>query len=182
MRIDPTTGLKICPRCKDKFPEGKPADAFGVDNGRSDGLSYLCQECVKVRNSLWRKENLESAVASSIKWRKANPRRVMLKGCRERARRKSLPFSITEKDIHIPNECPICKRTLARKLGEKKHGPAPSSPSVDMWDPRLGYILGNVWTICNACNSRKMDMSGEDHVAFGWQLINAFKEHCDGVA
>jgi hypothetical protein len=45
-----------------------------------------------------------------------------------------------------------------------------------MYDPTLGYIPGNIWVICDRCNGRKQDMSGEDHVEFGWQLINAFKK------
>ena len=182
MKINSVTGLKKCPRCKNQFLDGKPASDFGMDAGRSDGLSYLCRECVRIRNSQWRKENRESAEASSIKWRKANPRRTMLKSCRERARRKCLPCTITEEDIYIPEYCPICTRQLAFKCGEKRYGPTPSSPSVDMYNPKLGYIPDNTWTICITCNSRKLDMSGEDHVAFGIQLINAFKEECERVA
>lgn len=55
-----------------------------------------------------------------------------------------------------------------------------SSPTLDRFDPSLGYIEGNVWVICWQCNRRKQDMAPERLIAFGFELIEAFKQvtHC----
>ena len=102
---------------------------------------------------------------------------------RYRAKMRDILFTITEDDIYIPDKCPVesCERLLVMK-NDGKTGSSPASPSIDRYDPSLGYIPGNVWVICNECNTRKRDMSGEELVSFGLQLIDAFKEECERVA
>ena len=126
--------------------EIKAVNSFGINKRYADDLNIYCYEC---RHKM-----------------------DMIVKCRQRARRKSIPCEINATDIHIPNNCPICARQLI--AGKKKV--ANASPSVDMYNPKLGYIPGNVWIICFGCNRRKGDLSGEDHVAFGLQLIDAFQE------
>ncbi len=64
--------------------------------------------------------------------------------------------------------------TCTRRTDRKRGHPNPASPSLDMWDPRLGYVTGNVWVICHSCNTRKSNMTAEGHIRFGHELIKAF--------
>ena len=177
VHLDPATGLKKCSKCK----EDKPGDAFWRSKATYDGLSTQCRECRKVRVNAYRRNNYDKYVAARNSWHDANIERIMLLNARRRAKRKNLPITITVEDIRIPENCPVssCGRLLIpserRKPGEKGRN-SPSSPSLDMWNPALGYIPGNVWVICLYCNSRKQNMTGEQHVAFGKELIKAFHE------
>lgn len=169
MKADPITGLKICPRCRDQSPAGKPADAFNHKKGSSDGLSSICRECASKYMRERRKTHTEYFRLHD-----------MIRKSRQRAREKSIPCIITDDDIFIPANCPVpgCGRPLIP--GDGRH--LPSSPSIDMYNPILGYIPDNIWIICNRCNSRKQDMSGEDHITFGMQLVDGFKKERERVS
>ena len=173
MNLNPVTGLKICPGCKDQFPEGKSAAAFYGNRAKKDGLTNSCRKCTDIFLERYKDKHNARTQAHQ----KKNPKYYIVKHCSYRAVEKSLPCTITEDDVHIPDNCPLCKVQL-----EQGRENINTSPSADMYDPRLGYIPGNFWVICMDCNRRKQDMTGEDHIAFGIQLIDAFKEHCDGVA
>lgn len=154
--LDPVTGLKKCSKCK----ESLSADNFRPGLRYADGLWPSCIECERKDQAIWRDNNREL-----LMWREA----------RNRARKKGIPFTITRADIHVPNDCRICQRPLKRNTGGWSHTPA--SPSLDVYDPPKGYIQGNIWVICQDCNRRKQEMSGEDHVTFGQKLIEAFGEY-----
>lgn len=168
MRTDPVTGMKTCPRCK----ESKPVSSYQITRSEPDGLCVWCRECKSVYAKAHYSDNKDQKKAWDTAYRELHPERLAWKGCRERARKKSLPFTITEEDIHIPDECPLCGCFLKRGNGAATN----ASPSVDRYIAALGYVHGNIWVICNMCNNRKVDMSGEEHIAFGFRLIEAFKQ------
>jgi len=174
--FNPVTGLKICSRCKDKFPEGKPIDAFGRDKKRADGFHPWCNECRRAAERLHKKT--EKAKATRSAWLKRHLEVSMFYNSRDRARKQSLPFSITKEDILIPESCPVCGCQMISGDGKQRM----DSPSLDKWDPSLGYTIDNIWVICMQCNLRKGDMSGDDLLAFAFNLINARKEYCDRMA
>lgn len=178
MKINPETGEKICSKCK----EVKTADDFTVNRRKSDGLDGACRDCNKKKSICYRESNRDNPEYSerrhkfNLQWSKNNPEAKLWYNCVARAKAKELPCTITKDDINIPECCPICEHPMISGSGmgwEDHHTRKLQSPSVDMYDPRLGYIKSNVWIICLRCNSRKQDMSGEDHIAFGHQLITA---------
>lgn len=79
---------------------------------------------------------------------------------RNRARKKSIPFTIRKEDIVIPEYCPVLGIKLARNFGEP--GPADHSPSVDRILPELGYIPGNIVVISNRANRIKSNATVEE--------------------
>lgn len=187
--LDPTTGLKICSSCKTP----KFADNFYRHKNESDGLAGRCKECMaknrdpekaRVAAAKWRASNPEEAKAaaraSMRRWREANPETALLRAAGYRAKQQNIPCTITEDDIYIPERCPIktCDRLLV--IGDGKNKAA--SPSLDKYNPSLGYTKGNVWVICQACNSRKSNMTGEDFIVYGINLIDSFKEEYERVA
>ena len=170
--LDPITGEKTCPKCK----KTGTADDFFKNKSKSDGLMSWCRKCMHEKQVLYKTEHPET----EREWIRLNHAKRLLYGCRIRARIKDLPCTITFEDIIIPNNCPLprCKRELVRR-DDRKTGSWSNSPSVDMYNPKLGYIPGNVWVICMDCNRRKYDMSGEDMIKLGQELIDTFKEYND---
>ena len=83
--------------------------------------------------------------------------RSMLKRAKDRAKRHSLPFSITLSDIRscFPEDgcCPITRQPF--KQGDGKVGPY--SMSLDRTIPELGYVPGNIAVISHLANTIKQN-------------------------
>jgi hypothetical protein len=84
---------------------------------------------------------------------------VLLRAAKNRAKTKSLPFAMTEKDIVIPKVCPILGIELAVKRGR---GPQDASPTLDRINNDLGYVKGNVRVISFRANSLRKDGTLEE--------------------
>lgn len=173
-RLDLETGIKICSKCK---KEGSVND-FTPDKKRADGLYPQCHKCMSEYHSTWNGQHKAQIKAYDAARYAAKYEYMLLKGSRQRAKAKSLPFTITEADILVPEECPICGHFLERGYNSGIN----SSPSLDMWNPASGYVKGNVWIICHGCNRRKNDTPGDELIAFAFKCTSAFKEHCDRMA
>jgi hypothetical protein len=83
----------------------------------------------------------------------------MLLTAKCRAKKKGVPFTITEDDITVPEFCPILGIKL-RKGTRKVHH---DSPSLDRLIPELGYVPGNVFVISNRANAIKNTGTVEEH-------------------
>ena len=170
MKVNLPPGLKRCACCKlDKTAD----DDFGVDRRRPDGLNVYCKSCIRSKSAQAREADPEKHREWNAKERERNPERKMVDSARRRAIIQNVPFTITRKDIHVPGLCPICQREMMRAVGQKSHWSL--SPTLDKWEPELGYIPGNVWVICMDCNNKKGSMSGNEMIAFGWKLIESWK-------
>lgn len=159
---------KRCSCCK----QIKSTDAFQRSAQSLDGLFYYCRECRNAHQRKWRANHRDRVTAQNIKQYTKNHEDRLWRVARTRARQSSIPFTITVNDIVIPENCPVCGKTMKRNIGKPSH----DSPSIDKYIPSLGYTPENVWVICKECNVRKQDLSGEEHIAFGWQLVEAFKD------
>jgi len=165
--LNPDTGLKECSKCG----KDKQAKHFRKNQKALDGLDVQCRDCRRIYQGSRR--GTEQHRMSWLSWRLANIDRIMFLNARARATEKSLPFTITVADIYIPDDCPNCgcqliPNTNGQDVARK------NSPSLDRYNPELGYTPDNIWVICNGCNGLKQNMTGEEHVAFGLQLIDAF--------
>lgn len=152
---------KVCYRCKKEKDSGD----FYQDAWKADGFHSYCKDCCRPTSN--QHDNY-------LTYANKNIEAILLRGCKSRANRKGIPFSLARQDIIVPDNCPVCERKIILGTGTGR-GPKPGSPSVDMYDPKLGYVVENIWVICWFCNRRKQDMSGEDHIAFGERLIQAFR-------
>jgi hypothetical protein len=88
-----------------------------------------------------------------------SPSLYMLCQARTRAKKSGIPFSIEEKDIVVPEFCPILGLRLERGTMKQRD----SSPSLDKIIPELGYVPGNVAVISHLANRIKNTGSAEDH-------------------
>lgn len=76
---------------------------------------------------------------------------------KERAKTNGVPFDITPEDIEIPEFCPILGIKLTWDDDNKR-----STPSVDRFIPKKGYVKGNIEVISMRANTLKSDGSFEE--------------------
>lgn len=98
----------------------------------------------------------------------------MLNRAKERAKKNNIPFSITEKDIVIPEYCPILGIKLEHHRG--KPGAYKNSPSLDKIVPELGYVPGNVRVISQVANQCKGNATEEEMLKFAYWVIANYKK------
>jgi hypothetical protein len=85
---------------------------------------------------------------------------TLLRGAKQRAKKRGIEFSIAIGDMTVPEFCPCCGRRIVATdtLGLARH----ESPSLDRIDPDKGYVPGNVSIICWRCNHLKSDATAEE--------------------
>lgn len=86
-----------------------------------------------------------------------NPIKYLLHHARARSKKRNLPFDIEEKDIIIPEICPI----LLIPLRINTDKPEDNSYSLDKIDNSKGYVKGNVRVISRRANQLKSNMTFE---------------------
>jgi hypothetical protein len=79
----------------------------------------------------------------------------LLRGARLRAEEKNLEFSITEKDIVIPERCPV----LGHRLFFNGEARSKNSPSIDRIDNEKGYTPENITIMSYRANELKRNGS-----------------------
>jgi hypothetical protein len=97
----------------------------------------------------------------------------MLSDARKRAKKKCLPFSITEADLgdwRTIEYCPVFKWIKFNWNHEGAHWSA-TSPSIDQIVVGLGYIPGNARIISWRANHAKMDSSDDEIVALAEDVL-----------
>src|SRR3990167_640178 len=94
--------------------------------------------------------------------------KMLVSSARVRARRFNVPFSITWRDVPVPERCPALG--LALKLNRGKMGP--DSATIDRIVPRLGYVPGNVVVVSLKANLIKTDATAADILRVGMFYAN----------
>jgi hypothetical protein len=85
--------------------------------------------------------------------RARRPEKVLFNAAKSRAKRKGIPFAITEEDVIIPDVCPVLGIPLIK--GQKIF--TDNSPTIDKIDNTKGYIKGNIQVISYRANALKGD-------------------------
>ena len=97
----------------------------------------------------------------------------MLATAKDRAKKKGIDFSITLKDIELPEYCPVLGVKLEVNRG-KGHGGRDNSYSLDRIDPTLGYVEGNVQVMSLKANSMKFNATPEELLKFAEWINNTY--------
>jgi hypothetical protein len=128
----------------------KPFSEFHKnDNGKQlFGLASDCKLC--------RKEK------SRIDWKnkKSNVKKNILARSKSRAKEKNLPFDLSEKDLNVPELCPVFGKPLLLDDPDWTY-------SIDRIVPELGYVSGNVIIVSNKANRIKSNATPEEILAVG---------------
>lgn len=119
--------------------------------------------------------NPERERASGYRSRQARrlnvPYKALIKSARERAKKKGVPFDLTEawaKSIWT-GRCSITG--IEFKLGLNGCGPKTFSPSIDRIVPSLGYVPDNCRFVIWAVNAFKYDGTDEDMYAIAEAIL-----------
>jgi hypothetical protein len=99
----------------------------------------------------------------------------MISAAKNRALALNIPFNITEKDIIVPEFCPILGIPLFKGSGIGGH--THNSPSLDKIIPELGYVKDNIQIISNKANLMKQDASLSDLIVLGeWAKLQLLED------
>jgi hypothetical protein len=82
-----------------------------------------------------------------------DPRPVMLRLAKCRAKKKGVAFDLDIDDIIIPDQCPVLRIKIEVGSGRLTD----NSPTIDRINPKKGYVRGNVSVISWRANVLKKD-------------------------
>ncbi len=108
----------------------------------------------------------------SQKARLSYPWRFLLHSAKDRARKKNLPFDLTDAwaSERWTGSCELTG--VPFQLGQRRPGPKFYSPSIDKIKAELGYIQSNCRFVLWAINSFKHDGTNENMYAVASALLN----------
>lgn len=127
-------------------------------------------------NNKRRDRDPELAKQKARDYKHENMAAAIFRNVRSRARKRNILFTITVSDVVVPRDCPCCGIEMKMRSGPAKQGAVPTSPSLDRFNPRLGYHPGNVVVICWRCNNLKRDASVQElEVIVNWMRFMSEK-------
>lgn len=142
--------LRTCNKCHKTLPLSE----FGIHVGAPEGRNRICKRCRQKNSHAYR---IHVAQHETVLYRC----REMLRGARNRARRKNIEFSLVLEDILTLAEqprCPITHRLLNWKNTvdkDSRGSHSPDTPALDRIDSQRGYTPDNVWIISHRMNTIK---------------------------
>jgi hypothetical protein len=151
---------KICSQCNEEkplrdFPKVYSKRKNGTPVG--DGRRANCRVCENKR----RKYTYDN-----------NPISRMIMNAKSRSRQYKIPFTITLKDVPIPEKCPILEVLLVLGSAENYE----FAPSIDRIDSTRGYIPGNVKVVSLLANRMKSNATKEQCLLFAKNIANYLKD------
>ena len=153
--------MKTCKTCG----ETKPLEEFYKHAGNADNHTTDCKVCNNI---------------SQMAWREKNRMKATINNARYRAKKKGLPFDITEEDLgEYPKFCPLLGIPMYHeptRCNTGYVGSKPHAPSLDRIIPELGYVKGNVWFISNKANTMKQDATLADLKTLVYNLEKKLKK------
>ena len=121
---------------------------------------------IKKANHDWYSNNRQRVLAQTTEYQRehkqrirvnyeanklANPIKELIRGAKSRAKKKGIPFNITQDDLFVPTHCPVLGIPLITTFGESTD----NTPSIDRIIPALGYVKGNVIIVSKLANRIK---------------------------
>lgn len=122
---------------------GKQCRKCGADDWahQQNKRWFYCRSCMNARVA---------------EMRRTDPVRNMLTNVKHRARKSGIPFALSVADIEIPTHCPVLGIPLVPSFGRGR-GSHDDIPTLDRFDPDVGYVPGNVSVISSRANRLKSD-------------------------
>lgn len=129
-------------------------DCGAIKIVRSDSLKNgYTQSCGCLRHIPF-KERVRTHVKNRVETKEYK----MFTSAKHRAKKAAIPFTITLKDIVIPEICPVLNIPIFTKEGEH----CPNAPSLDRFIPELGYVPENITVISYKANTIKNNATKEE--------------------
>lgn len=130
---------------------------------REDGMVFWGYKGPK---EVWTTQETIAATKLADKQRKIAKRstkrghaRLLFQKRRCEAKKDNILFEITEEEIlkELPDICPVLGIPLSWGVIKGAEGDRSDSPSLDKFDPKLGYVTGNVFWMSYRANTIKND-------------------------
>lgn len=82
---------------------------------------------------------------------------------RSGAVKRNLDFLLTEDDFYpyLHKPCQVCKRINVNRISYSDHTSYLDYNGIDRIDNDIGYVLGNLRTLCGDCNKAKSAMGND---------------------
>jgi len=126
------------------------------------GFLHKCKSCQRDARHKWMDNGgREKHRVKEAKRRIKAPERYLWLNAKQRSESKNIPFNIEERDIIIPEKCPVLGIDLKFADGERIKR-SDHSPSLDRIKPELGYTKGNIIVVSLKANRIKTDASLEE--------------------
>ena len=185
---------KRCSQCGKVWPSTK--DYFVLDARNQSGLGASCRTCTRgrvkaylnkhpkkhsletryknqERAKVFRVENRESIRSRTLARFQKDPIRTLLAEAKKRARNKRLKFTLKLKHVRdlLGERCPVLGLPYRFQRG-RGHSitSIDFSPSIDRFDPNLGYTPDNIAVISYRANRLKSDGSAKEHKALALRM------------
>lgn len=138
---------------------------------KQDANAYYAANKDKVLETVakYRNENRNKIRKNDKEYYRRKPELRLLGAARARAKKYGIELNIEEKDISIPEYCPLLGIKISIADGKKTS--KANSPSLDRIDSTKGYIKGNVWVISHKANTMKSNSTFEEFsmMATNWK-------------
>jgi len=138
---------------------------------RKDGMVF--QSYVGSKEYWSSKEQLETRKKVQTKARhkqaesKIGHARLIFSGAKQRAKVIGIPFTILLDDVltNLPDICPVLGISLSWGQRKGQNSNKDNSPSLDKFNPDLGYVSGNVYWISGLANRIKSNFTSDQHLS-----------------
>lgn len=150
-------------RCRDchaaKAREYLAANREKVNSWRRE-YTRRNRDKYRQHNRNWQDRNEDIVRArSKARWAASSPAARLLAKAIERSRALGIEITLSEKDIVIPDRCPVLGIPIRPGSGSHHDG----SPTLDRIDNERGYVPGNVAVISFRANALKRDGTADEH-------------------
>jgi hypothetical protein len=146
------TNNKKCKTCQNI----KSFSEFHKTKHQLFGLNGECKTCRKENSKVeWQSKKFQPKKKENLDFRK-----VIVRRAKSRAKKAGLPFNIDERDVILPEVCPVFGMPFI-------YGDKDWTFSIDRIVPELGYVSGNVIIVSNKANRIKSNAIPEEILAVG---------------
>tara|TARA_R110000822_G_scaffold44462_10_gene119260 strand:- start:1361 stop:1720 length:360 start_codon:yes stop_codon:yes gene_type:complete len=111
---------------------------------------------------------------SKVMWNKNNIESRLCTLAKRRARDKGLEFTLTKKDVELPEYCPLIGIKLKSNIGNGRGSCMSDSYSIDRIDTLRGYTKDNIQVISHKANAMKSNASKDELLKFAKWIISTY--------
>ncbi len=145
-------GYKHCPSCSQILPLGFFYRKNSKNEYDEEKTYRICRSCSMEKA----KRNYRTHKSSNVENYKKNPVKKFFQNLKGRAKRENILFNLDMEDIVIPEFCPVLGIPIITFSNSD------NSPSVDKFNPKLGYVKDNIYVISKRANRIKCDANIEE--------------------
>lgn len=141
-----------------------PLELMGRRKSSKDGYSTWCKKC----NSTYTKNNYPRKNYRLKRRLREGMNMSLWRGCKDNCKLRNIYFDLLPEDVIIPDTCPVFDIPLINDVsylhnnGLKNPMGVDNYPTIDRFDPNIGYTKSNINIISWKANNLKSNATVED--------------------